>query len=200
MNRTLPLTEIEPALVLSRFKPRPDVLKIAKEKETAFELLNQLVVDQDFNAAFDVLAHSMVPQAVVWWGCLCLWDLHRDHPEDPVFDEAMRRIISWLQKPNEKKRQAVGEVEQQFGQTSPMRILINAVLASHGSMAPAGLPEVKAPKFLYAVMGSGAIKLIAAQSPPDNYSSTCKQILRHGMEVLQGANLWEKNPVPDARP
>ena len=180
------------AEILERFKPRASTIEASKEKTTSVELLDHLVNDGDFYAAIDFVAHAMPPQALVWWGCLCIWDFERNQ-STPQFEHAMSLVIAWLQTPEEKQRRALESIDdKQFAASHPLRLLAKAAFMSHGSIVPAGLAAVKAPEFMFAVIGAGAIKLVAANSPAAEFSANSKQILRLAMEVVQGSNRWVK--------
>ena len=144
------------AKILERFKPRASTIEASIEKTTSVELLDQLVNDGDYYAAIDFVAHAMPPQALVWWGCLCIWDFERDQ-STPQFEYAMGLVIAWLQTPEEKQRRALEAVDKQVAARHPIRLLAKAAFMSHGSIAPAGLAAVKAPEFMFAVIGAGAI-------------------------------------------
>lgn len=158
----------------------------------AIMLLDQLVVDEDFHNAFEFVAHWLPPQAAIWWGCLCLWEFE-GKSASPEFESAMNGLIQWLQDPEEEStRRAMMEFESTFSLPSahPVVMLGKAAFMSNGSIAPPQAPPVMAPRYMYAVMTAGAVKMIAAKSQPVQYVSTCKQLLRLAMEVLQGANRW----------
>jgi len=191
MTQTAQFNDIPAASILERYKPRPSTLKIAQQKKTPLELLDQLVTDQDFNAAIDFIAHSLPPQGAVWWGCLCLWDFERNQATKE-FERAMSLLIAWLQTPEEEKRRQLSEIEKVFARKTPVGLLAKAAFMSQGSIVPEGLAVVKAPRYMYAVLAAGAIKLLAAQSDPADFAGTSKQILRLGMEVLHGTNRWTK--------
>lgn len=193
MSATQSIHDFSAAPILNRFSASVEMLELAKKKHNAIDLLDGLVANSDFVGAFDFLSHWMPPQFAVWWGCLCVWEIQREE-QTPEFNAAMQLIVNWLHAPNEDQRQSLAQVEQWFSSRHPIGLLTKAAQMSGGSLAPKNCPAVPPPTYLFALLVSSSIKLIAMQALATGYSARCKQILRLGMEVLQGANRWERSP------
>lgn len=180
------------ATILERFDPNPLTIEKSASCDHAIDLLDSLVNASDYIASIDFLSHWMSPQCAVWWGCLCVWETERER-SSPELDAAMQLILGWLHNPTEQSRQRLAEIAALFEKKHPVCLIGNAALYSSGSMSAPDWPPVAPPRFLYANLVAGAIKLIVSRGDMQQYDSRNKQVLRLGMEVLQGVNRWQSD-------
>lgn len=187
-----PLNQLSATDVLARYPAGDALIDRAATNEDPLQLLDWLVTQEKFAEAIDFLCYWMPPQYVVWWGCLCIWEIERD-TDSPAVETAMHLIIQWLQNPAEAERLELSQIDHLLPPEHPARFLANAAKFSGGSMVAADLPPLSPPKYLFCRLGGAAIKLVGAKGQPADYVSTHKQIMQFGLEVLRGVNRWQHN-------
>lgn len=188
MTTTIPLREVASDFILQRFAAKPSVRVKAAQYPNALDFLNALVETGDFESIVDYLAHWLPPQHAVWWGCLCAWDLQANRESEPA-EQAMGLLLNWLEQPD-RQREALLEVDRLLESKHPLSLLAKGAFFSGSSMAPAGLPVVPPPPYIYSILVSASVQLTVSLLPFADRASNFKQMIRLGMEVLQGTNLW----------
>lgn len=133
------------------------------------------------------LAHWLEKREALWWGCQCLWHVHRSQPS-PKLDAALQTIVAWVLKPNETGRRQCEAVANEWSPAHPVGALGLAAFASTGSLSLPGLPEVAPPATLTASTVAAALQAVASGLPDPRQS--LRQFVHLGLDIAHGKNLW----------
>ena len=153
------------------------------------EFVDTLMVNKEFVAGIDFLAHALPPREAIWWGCLCLQYAYRDRLL-PVEKDAARAAVQWVLQPTEEYRAAAKAPAAAAGVANPAGELARAVNMTGGSLAPPQLPCVPPDLFAPARSAAMAIKLSCAQAEPLRIVDTQRLYLLLGIGIAEGNYLW----------
>ncbi len=183
-------TPVSVAEVCRRFQPSAEARQLLDGDLKPGAYVARLAAAQLYPDALAFQAHRLSNEAVVWWGCLCAWEVCRPQPSEKE-EEALRAAVRWLQEPNEDTRRAAEKAGQAAGLGTPSGAVALAAFWSTGSMAPAGLPEVAPPPYLPARTVTAALRLAAVLREPERQAERLRLFLQIGEEVARGKNRWE---------
>lgn len=132
----------------------------AAPPEALFDRLRQDGRDDD---AAMFLGQALPRYEVVAWAAQAVRDLA---PPDlaPRDAEAMNATLRWLRDPSDNRRRAAFDAAAEASDTSPQRMCALAVFFSGGSLAPADLDPLLAPKDSVGKFAAGAVLTAATRS------------------------------------
>ena len=142
-------------------------------------MLDWMVGAEKYSDAITFVSHWMSLPQVIWWATLCIWERDRQRVDESL-EQTIEHVVGWLQNPTDKQRRMVKEAGDSIDKREPAAMLCKAVFFSGGNISKPNLPAVNPPKFLYATFVAGAIHVVVAKSPPTEYASRSKQVLRYG--------------------
>jgi hypothetical protein len=155
--------------------------------------LERLVEQHLYRDAMHFLSGWLSRRQTLWWGCLCVWLVHR--PEwTPPREAALRAVVQWIQDPSEARRRQAEIAAGAEGTRTPAGALALATFWSEGSMTPPGLPEVLPPPNLSATTVAEAVLLAANLGDPAKKAVLYRQCVRLGLEVAHGQIPWSGSP------
>ena len=120
--------------------------------ETLFDRLRQDGRDDD---AAMFLGQALPRYEVVAWAARTVQDLTPAAPS-PKDAEALAATLQWLGDPSDARRRAAFDAAAEAGDTSPQRMCALAAFFSGGSLAPADLDPLPAPKDAAGKFAAGA--------------------------------------------
>lgn len=161
----------------------PDVAGIINLHPVPPDCLDALVAAGHVTAGIRVLAAVLPGRAAVWWLCDVL-----QHSEEHCND-LLNQIFSWIIEPTESQRRQIETVVQTADRQCPVTWLGWAVFWEGPSLAPAAVDPVPPPDHLVGTAVATSASLLAAKNPL-TMSSTLRQILQNGREVLDGQRPW----------
>lgn len=176
--------------ILARYRKRSRIHELQFDSPDPLIAFDQLVADDDLSLAVEFLAHWMTAQQGVWWGGLCIWEVERQQADERL-TAAMQLILRWLRTPSADTRQATQQIKGWFSKRDPIYLLSQAIQTTGPSLTADHLPPVKPPDFLFCKLVYVSVMVTASRMSPAERNGNLKQLLRFGMEVLQGANHWE---------
>lgn len=128
--------------------------------EALFDRLRQ--EGQDDDAAM-FLGQALPRYEVVAWAAQTVRDLApADLPSRDV--EALNAALQWLRDPSDNRRRAAFDAAAEASDTSPQRMCALAAFFSGGSLAPADLEPLLAPKDAAGKFAAGAVLTAATRS------------------------------------
>ncbi|HET6425232.1 MAG TPA: FHA domain-containing protein [Planctomycetaceae bacterium] len=163
----------------------PDVAGIVHSHPVPPECLDALIAAGQVTPAIRVLAAVLPARAAVWWLC----DVMKQSLGPESHSDLLKQIEAWVIEPTEGHRRRIEAVVQTADRQSPETWLGWAVFWSGPSLAPASVDPVPPPGHLVGTAVSTAAQLLAGKNPL-TMSSTLRQILQHGREVLDGQRPW----------
>lgn len=195
MGKGKPIPEMarHAAEVVSHLELGQPALALLQDGLTPEAYLVRLVGQQLYRDAMHFLSGWLSRRQALWWGCLCVWLVHR--PEwTPLRENALRAVVQWVQDPSEAHRRQAETAAGPEGARTPVGALALAAFWSEGSMTPAGLPEVLPPPNLSATTVAEAVLLAAALADPAHKAVLCRQFVSLGLEVVHGQIPWTGLP------
>lgn len=179
------------AQVFDRFRPSPEAQALLVPAMPPADFAGKLMEQSLYKDALAFVACCLDKRQAVWWGCLCCQHA-LSSPLDATGTAALGAAVRWVIGPQEEHRQAAAMAGEAAGGTATsLGALALAAGWSGGSMAPAGLPEVKPPEFLTQNVVGAAILAAAAQAQPADPAAACKGFLGIAWDVANGRNRWE---------
>lgn len=155
------------------------------------KLLQQQDLPED---GLRLLPHLLPRREAIWWGCLCAWEMTRQH-EQSSCREALKAACCWVSDPSEANRRAAQVPADAGNLTTASSCLAAAVCWSEIGAADAGARLVVA-----------AVLLAAVERAPLHYAEHCRRFLAMGLQVANGLHGWderthtrEASPHPPAR-
>ncbi len=161
----------------------PDVAGIINSRPVPPDCLDALAAAGHVTPAIRVLAAVLPGRAAIWWLCDVLQH-SQQHGND-----LLKQIEAWIIEPTETQRRQIEAVVQTADRQSPVTWLGWAVFWAGPSLAPAAVDPVPPPGHLVGTAVATSASLLAAEKPL-TMSSTLRQILQHGREVLDGQRPW----------
>lgn len=177
--------------ILARYRKRSKIHVLELDTPDPLIAFDRLVADGELAMAVEFLAHWMIAEQGVWWGCLCIWEVERERGDERL-NAAMQLILRWLRTPSADTRQATQQIRAWFTKRDPIYLLSQAIWTTGPSLTADHLPPVKPPNYLFCKLVYVSVMVTASRMPPAERKSNLKQLLRFGMEVLQSANHWEE--------
>lgn len=132
----------------------------ADAPEAVFDRLREEGRDDD---AAMFLGQALPRFEVVAWAAQTVRDLVPGEISKPDA-EALQAALQWLRDPSENRRRAAFDAAAEAGDTSPQRMCALAVFFSGGSMAPADLEPLLAPKEAAGTFAAAAVLTAATRS------------------------------------
>jgi hypothetical protein len=129
--------------------------------------LDSLRRDGLLNDAVDVVSYLLPKQYAIAWGTECWLSAHEGRDPDPVEKSAAAAAHRWLKDPSEENRRAALTLADRLGHRNAGAWLAAAAGWTSGSMMPSGEFEVPPPPGLSGNAVAVALKLLAAQDPPN---------------------------------
>jgi len=160
-------------------------------KLTPPQFLALLLSADERQDAICFLAQALPKREAVWWGCLCLWDIHRPEPEDVRIAAILEAAVRWVLDPSDENRLAAWAPALAVPIQTAAGCLGRAVIWSGGSMHPPHLPAVPPPAHLTGRTVSGAVQLAAVPGNAEQIARKHRRFLALGVEVAAGVNRWE---------
>jgi hypothetical protein len=170
-----------------------DLLGAEMSREDYYATLCQRKLFAD---ALRFLAQALPKRVAVWWGCLCVWAVNREAPEEP-FEAALQSAVRWVLDSSEENRRAAEKPGKDVGLGDPAGGLATAAFLSGGSMAPPELPAVPPPEHMTGKVVGGSVLLAAVKYDPSRVRENYRLFAALGAEVLKGQNLWPDKPSED---
>ena len=109
----------------------PDALKLLKQDQTPWQLLQALVSAELFADAIRFLAYILPKREAVWWAHQCVQTLDRK-----ASALALQAVEQWVIAPDEEIRRAAQSAAQKAGPTTPSGMSALAVFWTGGSIGP----------------------------------------------------------------
>jgi len=152
---------------------------------TTGQFLDLLVEKEQLVAAIDLLAHALPKREAVWWGCLCLREVHGPDfaPKDQA---ALKAAAQWVLDPSEEKRQAAAAPAEATEYATPAGCLALAAFGSGGSLNPPNLPAVPPDPYLTAKTVSGSLLMAATKGDPLQVPEMQRRFVELGQRIAQG--------------
>lgn len=175
--------------VCRRFECSDEARKLLADEPKGPEFVARLVSHRLYKDALRYMAYVLPARASVWWGLLCAWQVDRPAPVHAEA-EAIRAALRWVQEPTEEHRRAAYHPGKAATGT-PAGSLALAAFWSEGSMAPAGLPDVKPPADLHAKTVAAAVLAAVNLGNPKKRDERARQFLTWAEGVRQGKIRWE---------
>lgn len=189
MTATLDISKTAALTIIDRYNAHELVIDAGAESNTALLTLDDLVTNKHFEYAVEFLAYWLSDEERIWWGCLGAWEIIEE-AERVKYDDAFCMILQWLQSPTEANRQSLRAVYEAHPPTDIVGLIAKAAYLTSGSMTEPHLPTTPPPKHISARVIKSVIRLIETHMPSGERDANFKQLLRYGMEILQGINRW----------
>lgn len=153
------------------------------------QFFQRLVESNCLADARRLLAHTLRPEAAIWWATLCLEQSRstRSFPESTE-EEAFAAVGRWLVAPSETTRRMAETAAVRVGPTQAAGILASAVFLSGGSISRPGLPGVYPARHLCGRLCGVVVYLASVRCHPAQYKHLLRQYLQLGLEVACGEN------------
>lgn len=179
-----PLSEICGEIRLSK-----SARKLIDDRLSPFEYLGKLLQDQHLVDAARFLAHTMPPRDMVWWTCLCLWDLHEGGT--PWSDDqrgTIDAIVRWVFEPTRERWDSLG-TPSVSPEHDPVRFAACAAHCCGWSSAPSA-PLQPVDVAQASTNAYDCVLTIAASRGAESQHRTCARLLCLGVESLRRSPHW----------
>ena len=163
------------------------------------ELLDELnILDSDlaifqrlekggyYAKAIKFLAYGLPKREAIWWAYLASEALEKDN-DDPIAQETLTLIETWVREPQEAKRRHAGKLAQALEYYTPSSWTAMAIFWSGGSITPENRPTVEASDEMCAEAVSNAI-VISGQKLSTHHAENYSRFLRQGLHIAMGGN------------
>lgn len=189
-----PLPNIERPLlacdVARRFELSEAARPLLREEFSPQQFFAELAKRELYPDAIKLAAHYLTPREAVWWGCLSLWQVIREH-ETPPDIAALDAVVRWVQTPSDERRRAAKRAGEATKSTSIAGGLARAAFYAGGSISLVDQPHVDAPTDLTAQLVAELALAAATQFVQPELKHAC---LRHFLllagEVSRGEAPW----------
>jgi hypothetical protein len=131
----------------------------AEAKGAPEAFLAKLRAEGDAQRAIDFLAHALPRLEAVAWAAFTTRDFVPQGPSSEPASRALRAALFWVQDPTDNRRRAALDAAEQCDPRGPEALSAYAAFYSGGSIAPAEMGPVPAPKEVTPRMVAGAVKL-----------------------------------------
>jgi hypothetical protein len=155
------------------------------------QFLGVLSAHRLYEDGIHLLSRWLPSREAVWWGCTCVWHLHRTDPLAKVEEDAVRASVQWVVDPSEKHRRAAEAAADAAEMTTAAGCMAYAVFFSGGSISGPDLPAVApAPHMAATVLAQGLIMATAGITASDQHR---QRFLQLGYQVATGGDHWEQH-------
>jgi hypothetical protein len=189
MSPTLELKETA-AEICKRFEPGEKARALLQPKSSPLEFLRLLESKQLYTDGIRFAAYALPCRGAIWWGCLCVWSIHRPAPPEKIA-AALSRVVAWIQEPDEENRRAAENVIEVAGKSSPAGGLAAAIFLSGDNIAPVGQPEVKPKAFLWSKVLAGTVVSAAKRVSPEKVKESERQFVALAIGVAEMGIHWD---------
>jgi hypothetical protein len=156
---------------------------LMEDKLAPAAFVEALSAQQLYLDALEFAAQALPTQAVVWWGCVCVWRCLRSKP-DPDDVEALRAAVRWVHEPTEANRRHAEAAGKQNAQATPASLLAQAAFYSDGSIAPADQPKIAAPAGFAGRLVTCAMHMALSRAPTEKSLELYRQFVRMSLPML----------------
>jgi hypothetical protein len=175
---------------------RAEASDLLAECDNAVAFLSVALDRKMFADAIDFAGQWLPRRQVVWWGCLCGWQVLRGTRLPPEASAALSAATAWVIDPTEGNRRRAEAAGTAADFTTPAGNLALAAFHSGDSIAPDGLPPVHPAPDLANVTVANAITLLIAQVAPDQKPAIQQQFARLALAVAKRQLDWPAAPAP----
>jgi hypothetical protein len=176
-----------------------DARALLREEMTPGDFFEALRERGLYTDAIRFLAHALPKRVAVWWGCLCVWAVNRQTPQEK-FEVSLQAAVRWVLTATKENRQAAEAPGRGAGFGDPAGCLAMAACWSGGSMAPAEMPVVPPPPHMTGKLVGEAVLLAAVKYDARRQRENHRLFAALGAEVFQGRNLWRAGNERDEEP
>jgi hypothetical protein len=181
------------------YRLRPAALDLLERKKTAGDFLRAAIEHRMLDDALAFITQWLPARQVVWWGCLCGWQVLGQTPRQGEL--ALRAAVQWVIEPSETNRRRAEAAGYAADFTTPAGNLAFAAFHSGDNIAPAGCPAVKPEPGLAGATVANAVKLLLARVSPEQKDSVREQFVRLALALAEDKLPWPKPnavapPVP----
>jgi uncharacterized protein DUF6931 len=177
------------AEICKQFELKEEARPLLRDGLSPREFADALLVDRQYQAAIQFIAHALPHREAIWWGCLCLEHVNREKWL-PAEKAACKAAVQWVLDPSAENREAVKAPGEAASAGSPAGLLAMATTWTGGSLAPSNLPAVPPGPDLPARGVAGAIALAAVKGDPLQIADTQRRFVELGIGVAEGRVVW----------
>ena len=178
----------------SPLRLRPEASDLLAESANAVAFLKAALDRKMFADAIDFAGQWLPKRHVVWWGCLCGWQVLRGALPTEA-SAALRAATVWVIEPSESNRRRAEAAGMAADFATPAGNLALAAFHSGDSIAPNGLPAVRPEPDLANVTVANAIKLLLSRVAPGQKPGIQQQFARLALAVAAGQLGWPAAPL-----
>lgn len=179
------------AEVCARYEVSDEARAVLEPGAPADEHLGRLrAAGLDADAAA-FLAQALRKREAVWWACLAVREVLGDEPPPAAAAEALGAAERWAASPGDVNRRRAYDAAEAAGLEHPAGCLAMAAHFSGGSLAPAGLPEVRPADHLTGVLVAAALTLASLRGGPGAAPDRYRRFVELGLEVARGERRWK---------
>ncbi len=135
--------------------------KLPEASLTPDQHYQQLMANERHPEAVAFLAHALPRYEMIVWASNALGTIRTDAEREPEGVRALEVARRWVRDPVDDVRRQAWAMSETMEETTPERLLLNAIFLSGGSIAPEDLPPVHPPAESAAHVGGAAIQLAA---------------------------------------
>jgi len=170
--------------VAEMLDPEADLGEDARAKPR--EYFQKLREGEQLNEATFFLGQALPRFETVAWAARVVRDL-REKPLKPGPDaDALKATLLWVQDPSDARRRAAFDAANRVKNASAERLVALAAFFSGGSITPADVPPVQAPREAAGRFAAGAV-LLAASAASDRMVALNKALDAGNVMADQGA-------------
>jgi hypothetical protein len=178
--------------VCQRVELPPDARALLRDRQTAAQLLAELVKAQQFPPAAQLVAHALPKRSAVWWACQCLRQVPAATAAPPA-KAALAAAERWVGDPSEENRRAAHAAAEKAGFDTPAGCTALAAFLSGGSLAPPNVPEVPPAEHLTAAAVAGAVLVVGVLTEPEKAQERYAKFFALAADVDSGKNRWPES-------
>ncbi|MEO2017613.1 MAG: FHA domain-containing protein [Fuerstiella sp.] len=174
--------------IVERFLLQKLLTMLPEESETTDDFVARLLSANEENDSLNFLAFALPKRLGVWWLVQCIRSEDGAASEEDI--RLLEIVAAWVREPGDQgRRQAMG-VAEELEMGTPAAWAGVASFWSHGSMAPAGQPDVPAKDEMAGKAIAGGVILASVVDPPER---ALKRRLAFGalaQEIVRGEIGW----------
>ena len=177
------------AEIVELFQLQKLITVIPDGQESPVNFAKRLLSAEDENASLNFLAYALPKRLSVWWALQCLQSEEglTSKPDTAI----LPLIADWVRQPTDAlRRQAMAAAEAVEMQT-PASWAGVAVFWSHGSLSPAGQPEIPPQPQLCGKAVAAATMLGAVVKTPEEAPERRRRFVHLADEIAAGEHSWE---------
>lgn len=175
--------------IIEQFELQKLITVPSEPQESPASFAKRLLSGEDEAACLNFLAYALPKRLGVWWALQCL------QSEEGLIsqqDQALLPLIAdWVRQPTDKiRRQAMAGAEAAEMQTPASWVGV-AMFWSHGSLSPAGQPEIPPQPELSGKAVAAAVMLGAVAKTPEAAPERRSRFVLLADEIATGELAWE---------